>query len=255
MTRLLVSARDVGEALAAARAGADLVDLKDPAAGALGGLAPEHIAAIVRALRAEAPDRQVSATIGDFAVERRDEILARIDAVAASGVDFVKVGIERSRASARGACELLRALAACGAPVVPVLLADVGMDGALVATALAARAFPAVMLDLAGKRTGSLVQRLPPGALAGFVARVHASGRLAGLAGALRLEDVPALRALAPDFAGFRSAVCVGGRAGSLDEARVAALRAGLAASAPRPGGATRLPRRLQHADEAGLHE
>jgi hypothetical protein len=40
MMKMLVSVRDIDEALAAAQAGADFIDLKDPAAGALGGLAP-----------------------------------------------------------------------------------------------------------------------------------------------------------------------------------------------------------------------
>ena len=64
-------------------------------------------------------------------------------------------------------------------------------------------------------------------ALRDFLARVRAAGpmaRLAGLAGALRLADLPRVRALAPDFAGFRSAVCSGDRGGALDPARLRAL-------------------------------
>jgi len=76
----------------------------------------------------------------------------------------------------------------------------------------------------AGKGAGSLIERVPRAALAAFVERVRASGRRAGLAGALRAQDVPALRALGPDFVGFRSAVCEGGRAGALDAERVRAL-------------------------------
>jgi uncharacterized protein (UPF0264 family) len=231
MMRLLVSVRDEAEACAAAAAGAGLIDLKDPAAGALGGLAPARIAALVRVLRARYPGRFVSATIGDVDAGRRAEILARVDAVACCGVDVVKVGVARPAGQARVAEDLLDALAACGAAVVPVLLADAageggaaGVDEALVTHVLRTSAFPAVMLDTAAKGAGSLVQRLPRTALAAFVARVRASGRRAGLAGALRVEDVPALRALGPDFAGFRSAVCEGGRAGPLDAARVREL-------------------------------
>ena len=44
MTRLLVSVRDEAEARAAAWAGADFIDAKDPAEGALGALAPARIA-------------------------------------------------------------------------------------------------------------------------------------------------------------------------------------------------------------------
>jgi uncharacterized protein (UPF0264 family) len=240
MMRLLVSVRDEVEACAAAAAGAGLVDLKDPAAGALGGLAPPRIAALVQVLRARHPGRFVSATIGDLEAGRGAEILARVAAVAHCGVDVVKVGVARPARGDGAAEDLLEALAACGAPVVPVFLVDAvdgaagtnaadgagraGVDEALLARALRAPAFPAVMVDTAAKGAGSLVQRVPRAALAAFVARVRASGRKAGLAGALRLEDIPALRALGPDFAGFRSAACAGGRAGPLDAARVQAL-------------------------------
>jgi hypothetical protein len=51
---------------------------------------------------------------------------------------------------------------------------------------------------------------------------------MVGLAGALRLADAPALAALAPDFAGFRSAVCAGDRSGTLDPQRLRDLAAAL---------------------------
>jgi uncharacterized protein (UPF0264 family) len=63
---------------------------------------------------------------------------------------------------------------------------------------------------------------------------------LCGLAGALRLQDVPALQRLRPGYAGFRSAVCAGERAGALDPARVRALRQALLA--PQPAGQALAP-------------
>jgi len=81
------------------------------------------------------------------------------------------------------------------------------------------------MLDLSDKHGGSLFERVPMPALERFVRAVQRTGRLAGVAGALRETDVPALRALAPDYAGFRSAVCVGERTGVLDAVRVRRLR------------------------------
>jgi uncharacterized protein (UPF0264 family) len=228
--RLLVSVRDAHEALAAAQAGAHFIDLKDPAAGALGGLPPRRIARIVQALRAAHPGLPVSATIGDVAAEEGDEILRRVASVAACGVDYVKVGIDAARPGASAA--LLRRLAACGTAIVPVLIADRGIDVELVRLALRERAFPALMIDTFDKQGGSLLQRVAPAALADFVASVRSQGCLAGLAGALRADDVPALIALAPDFSGFRSAVCAGDRAGALQPALVRALLDRLAARA-----------------------
>ena len=85
------------------------------------------------------------------------------------------------------------------------------------------------MADTQAKRAGSLLELLGEDALAAFIDRAHAAGRLVGLAGALRLADLPRLARLGPDFAGFRSAVCDGRREGRLDPARVAALRAAIA--------------------------
>jgi uncharacterized protein (UPF0264 family) len=53
---------------------------------------------------------------------------------------------------------------------------------------------------------------------------------MVGLAGALRRPQLAALRALGPDFAGFRSAVCAGDRSGQLDPERLRDLAAALRA-------------------------
>ena len=238
MLRLLVSVRSVHEALAAAQAGAHFIDLKEPASGALGGLPTRRIARIVQALRALHPAAPISATIGDVPVESRDEILRRVAAVSACGVDYVKVGIAAG-AGTRAAMALLDSLASCGTAIVPVLIADDAIDDRLVEAALRARMFPALMLDTVDKRGGSLLQRHPLVALAAFVERARSHGCLAGLAGALRAADAAALVALAPDFAGFRSAVCAGDRAGALDAERVRDLARRLAARPGSPLGAT----------------
>lgn len=223
--RLLVSVRSVAEARLVAEGGADFVDLKEPGQGALGGLPLATIGEIVAALRAANSSLPISATIGDVPMHALDTILARVEAVGACGVDYVKVGIERSPAT--GA--VLRALAACGRPLVPVFIADRGLDERAVALALSLR-FPGVMVDTANKHAGSLFDLLPPADIARFVAMARETGTMVGIAGAMRRADADRIVALAPDFAGFRSAVCRGERsdaldAGCLDEL-VAAMRA-----------------------------
>lgn len=223
--RVLISVRSVDEALLAARGGADFIDLKEPGQGALGGLPLPTIRAIVAALRDEGIALPVSATIGDLAMDACDEILARVDAVGSCGVDIVKVGIERD-AAARG---VLDALACCGPAIVPVFIADRGLDAELVTQALSL-GYVGVMADTADKRAGSLFDALPRRELEGFVAAARTAGVPVGLAGALRQVHLADLAALAPDFAGFRSAVCAGERSGALDPQRlqrlVEALRA-----------------------------
>jgi (5-formylfuran-3-yl)methyl phosphate synthase len=212
MMRLLVSVRSVDEALLAAREGADFIDLKEPGQGALGGLPVASIAAIVAALRSHRIMLPVSATIGDLPMQAMGEILARVGAVGACGVDYVKVGITRDPAA--GA--VLDGLACCSAAVVPVFVADRGLDEALVARA-AALGFPALMADTADKQAGSLFDAVPAAVLRRFIAAARAAGALVGLAGALQRSHAMALAELAPDFAGFRSAVCLGGRSHALD--------------------------------------
>lgn len=227
MMRMLVSVRDVPEALLAAQCGADFIDLKEPREGALGGLPVATIAAIVHALREHGDQRPTSATIGDLPMGNGAAILARVDAVAACGVDYVKVGIERGTP----ALGVLDALARSGHAVVPVFIADRGLDAEAVAHACGS-GFPAVMVDTADKLAGSLFDVLSDTELRRFVTVVRTSGALVGLAGALRQPQLAALRALGPDFAGFRSAVCAGDRRGKLDPERLRALAAQLHATA-----------------------
>ncbi|MGK6307994.1 (5-formylfuran-3-yl)methyl phosphate synthase [Variovorax sp. DT-64] len=233
-TRMLVSVRSVPEALIAAAGGADFIDLKEPGEGALGGLPVATIATVVAALRAQAIARPVSATIGDLPMHALPRILAQVEAVDACGVDYVKVGIERGPE----AFAVLDALAEGGWPVVPVFVADRGLDPALVAHACCGLAFPALMVDTADKQAGSLFDAVPLVELRRFVAQVRTSGRLVGLAGALRTMHLPSVLALAPDFAGFRSAVCIGDRKTALCPERLAALAGllhGQAAVEPAP--------------------
>ena len=218
-TRMLVSVRSVAEALLAAAGGADFIDLKEPRDGALGGLPLATISTVVSALRERGIALPISATIGDMRMDDLPAIMAQVNAVAACGVDYVKVGIER----AAGAPAVIDALAASRHQIVPVFIADDGLGANHVAQACAA-GFPGVMVDTAAKLAGSVFDVMSIDALQAFIATVRAAGALVGLAGALRVNDVPQVLRLAPDFAGFRSAVCAGSRSGELDPLRLRTL-------------------------------
>jgi len=230
--KLLVSVRSAEEALLAADGGADFIDLKEPGAGALGGLAIATIRAIVAALREHGSSLPVSATIGDVPMSELARIMACVDAVSASGVDHVKVGIERVP-QALAVLDALEALQATGRSVIPVFLADRGLAWAHVEHACAA-GFPGLMIDTADKHAGSLFDVMSMAELQRFITSVRsvraaraanaAGTAMVGLAGALRMTHEPLLRALAPDFAGFRTAVCEGDRSAALDPLRLLAL-------------------------------
>jgi (5-formylfuran-3-yl)methyl phosphate synthase len=217
VTGLLASVRTADEALAALEGGADIIDLKEPAAGALGRLPRAMIAAILEKLEGRLP---TSATIGDMPLEPAP-VAAAVEAIAATGVDFVKIGV-----FAGPLAPTLAALApamARGCRLVAVLFADRAPDFSLI-DRVAAAGFRGVMLDTADKTAGPLTRHLPIPRLAAFVARAQAQGLLAGLAGSLRAEDLASLAALAPDYLGFRSALTGSRREAPLDPARVARL-------------------------------
>jgi len=230
--RILVSVRDESEAGLVADAGVDFIDLKEPSAGALGGLSPHVIRRILRALGPRGGGSRVSATIGDVPVAAVATILARVAEVVDCGVDLVKVGVPGQGGVA--ALHLIDRLARCDCAVVPVLIADQGLSDEFVAEVLT-RPFAAVMLDTQAKDAGSLLAMQTPARLASFLGLARARRLPAGLAGALRLADLAQLRALGPDFAGFRSAVCAGARTSVLDATLLEALLAAARGTAGAP--------------------
>ncbi|WP_425350163.1 (5-formylfuran-3-yl)methyl phosphate synthase [Methylobacterium platani] len=220
-TRLLVSVRDAAEAALARDHGADLIDAKDPDRGALGALPADT----VRAIAAAAGDRLSSAVAG----EPRDgaQATACLAALAGTGVGYLKIAWAPGRESAG-----LRLPA--GLPVIAVLFAEDGPDGADV-PALAAAGFAGAMIDTRGKDGRRLTDHLPLPRLAGFTAACRAHGLLSGLAGSLALDDIPALAALGPGYLGFRGGLCAAAdRTGRLDPQRIAEGARRLAAIVPR---------------------
>ena len=226
MTWLLASVRDLAEAELAWAGGAELVDLKDPDRGALGAWPAIELHRAVARLGARAV---LSATTGDLPMEPAG-LVAAARATAASGVAYVKLGFFKGGDHAACA-QALAAVAADGARLVAVLMADQGPDLGLLPR-LAAAGFAGVMLDTADKGRGGLRRHLDAATLARFVAQAQAVGLLCGLAGSLTLADIPALAALGPDYLGFRGALCHGDRTGALDPAALAEVRHRLAATA-----------------------
>lgn len=219
MTLLLASVRDANEAETALQGGADIIDLKEPAAGALGAVPPGVAREVVRLMGRRAA---VSATIGDLPMEPR---VVR-DAVAAmlqTGVTFVKVGIF-DRIAAQACLRALAPLADNGAGLVAVMFADRDPDPRCLESAAAA-GFHGAMLDTSDKHRGGLRTHLPDRAIERFLGSSRALGLVAGLAGSLGLADIEPLLQLHPDYLGFRGALCGGDRAGTLDAGALAAVR------------------------------
>jgi (5-formylfuran-3-yl)methyl phosphate synthase len=222
MTGFLASVTSAAEAEIVLAAGADIIDLKDPHSGALGALSPP---AIETAVRAVAGRRTVSATAGDLPMEPR-RVADAVARIAGLGVDIVKVGMFPGGDPLACIAALARA-AARGTRIVAVLFADQGPDLAVI-DRLHDAGIVGAMLDTADKHAGGLRRHLGDAVLAEFVMRVSRQGMLTGLAGSLGLADIAPLARHAPDYLGFRGALCKDGRTSTLDPERVRAVRAAI---------------------------
>jgi dihydroneopterin aldolase len=219
MTLMLASVTGPAEADLAIEAGADIIDLKDPSAGALGALSPEIVRDTVGRVGGR---RQTSAVTGDLPMVP-DTLRAAAETMAATGVDYVKVGIFPSE----GARDVIAALQekAARTKLVAVFFADLTPDFGLV-DECAKTGFAGAMLDTARKGSGRLLEHLDLLSLEKFIARCHAHGLIAGLAGSLEPPDVPRLLPLQPDLLGFRSALCrAGDRKSELDPQAISIIR------------------------------
>lgn len=227
---LLASVTDESEARTCVALGADIIDAKNPASGALGALRPERIRGIRAALPARVP---VSATIGDPS-DNSEHVVHAVRLTAATEVDFVKIGFWPGDGSTETISALGR-LALKGTRLVAVLLADRGIDLKLIAP-LAEAGFAGVMLDTYDKPNGALPEIASALALREFIGAARANHVFAGLAGSLRVEHVPFLLTLAPDILGFRGGLCFeAARTATIDPAAVRAVRR---ACGPAPAGA-----------------
>jgi (5-formylfuran-3-yl)methyl phosphate synthase len=235
--RLLVSVVNAGEARAAAAAGADIVDVKNPDEGSLGAPSPAVIADVRAAVPADLP---VSAAIGDMPNLPGTAALAALGA-AHSGATFVKVGLW-GVSTEDEATALLRTVrdgvaTVSDAVVVAAAYADARrvpqapLAPELLPRVARAAGVGACLLDTAVKDGRGLLEWRSPDALASLVADAHGAGLQMALAGALRAEDVPVVRDIGADIAGVRSAACRDGqRSGPLDAARIRVLIAACAA-------------------------
>jgi dihydroneopterin aldolase len=269
---MLASVRTLDEALLALRLGADLIDLKEPSRGALGALDHAAIRVMVQAIDRRRP---VSATIGDVPEMDPEVIVDAVGRMAATGVDFIKVGFfahERARDCARALAPL-----ASQARLVAVLFADepwthisseeekgftapspltwrgrgvrspcpsaprrgAKEDLSAMLDTFAESGFAGAMLDTAQKNGKTLRDWRSDAELGAFVQQARGLGLLTGLAGSLRKDDVAPLLPIGPDYLGFRGALCRSGeRVQVLDDSAFSRIRAEIPRGGRWPGAA-----------------
>lgn len=202
-TQVLASVRSIEEAqLVLAHGGIGVLDIKDPDNGALGALSTEAITAIVKQVNGQC---LTSATVGDLPPDPQ-QLIDAIERTRACGVDYIKLGFFSSEYL--DCC--LAAIAALSqtTALVGVLFADrfAHLDGPT--KLLKAAGFRGVMVDTADKTTGSLFNSASQDSLHQFVQTAHAQHLFCGIAGSLGIEDIDRVLQIAPDYIGFRGALC-----------------------------------------------
>ena len=244
MTRLLISVRDVEEAVIAASAGADLIDLKEPTAGALGPVEPAAWRALRAAVPAKLPMSVALGELGDVGLEQR---------LAQSGpFQFAKIGLAgwRSRPDWRERLAAAWRRLPVGTTRVAVAYADdVQADAPApeaILDAVESLSAGALLIDTHGKHQGSLFELLNSTRLESVCRRAHQLGLLVVLAGSLRRADLPRALTFAPDFVALRGAVCHPDRSGRLVADLVRDWVNALAAHSPRHSPAASQPLALK---------
>jgi uncharacterized protein (UPF0264 family) len=223
--RLLVSVKDRDEAALALAGGADIIDAKDPNAGALAAVSPGTFQAIRAAV---ARRRPVTAALGDAAdadsIEQKAAIYAR------AGASLVKIGFAGVGSRLRVGRLIAAAMqgAAGHAGVIAVAYADAdrvaSLDPFAIVEAAARERAAGVLLDTADKHGPGLRGLMPLATLRSWVSAARDGGLLVAVAGKLTAGDLGYVSDAGADIAGVRGAACDYGRTSRIAVEKVSRL-------------------------------
>jgi hypothetical protein len=221
----------VEEIEAALSGGAEIIDVKEPALGALGAAARE----VVESAAARVPpDVPLSVALGDPQSEAEVVALVRrLMPRRRAGEVFLKMGFAGSDTESQAARLLAAAVAtardAGPAGMVAVAYADWARAHApapLSVVDVAERTGAiGVLLDTFEKDGRDLFASMSLEALTLWIEEARSAGLRVAVAGSLGAREIALLDGSPPDVVGVRGAACEGGRMGCVSETRVRALR------------------------------
>ncbi|HET8625698.1 MAG TPA: (5-formylfuran-3-yl)methyl phosphate synthase [Gemmatimonadales bacterium] len=227
-----MSVKHSGEADAAVRGGADIIDAKDPSRGPLAALDPDQVGVIARRVPPQIP---FSVALGDPASgAEAARLITELPVRRRAAATYAKVGFA-GVTTGNGALALLRAAVDAGSrhpaaiSVIAVAYADAETDLLnlfAIADLAAAAGAAGVLADTIRKEAGGLAQAVPQDRLRGWIGAARHRGLSVALAGKLDVPDFPWVRMLDPTIIGVRGAACVGGRGGAISSAKVRRLSA-----------------------------
>ena len=211
--KLLISPANVNEAAEAIAGGADIIDVKNPAEGALGANFPW----VIKQIKEMAPNTvEVSCAIGDARDLPGSFSLAALGA-ATLGVNYVKVGLLGVITETQAVYlleSINRAVKDCD-PKIKVAAAGyadakrIGSLNPMMIPVVAQKAkVDVAMLDTGIKDGRGLFEFLDAKALRTFIDSSHLLGLEVALAGSIQKKDLPLICDLGPDIVGLRGAAC-----------------------------------------------
>lgn len=209
---LLVSVRDVDEALLALQAGARILDIKEPLHGSLGMADPQTLADIVAASRRRSAAIPLSAALGELRDWPEDAT-----PVLPKGLTFAKLGLSGQR-SMEWVVPWVRLRHRVEQSIrtdlnwIAVVYADSAASGSPPADEIIDAAIESgcrgVLFDTWSKSSGNLLTHLPVPELEVYIERIHAAGLLIAVAGGLDMAAIGQLHGLPVDIVAVRGAAC-----------------------------------------------
>lgn len=228
MTQLLVSVRSAAEAAAALHGGAGLIDVKEPAHGALGRANDTVIADVVREVAGRRP---VSAALGEFVDTFADDLPPCVHFL-----HYLKWGLSHYEDWEDNVWRdelaiIIRHLAKQqpNARVVAVAYADWQRARAptpeYICDFAATHPVGALLIDTWQKDGSTLLDWLSFGEIEQLRERCRSAGVPLALAGSLGVTEIQTLLPLQPDWFAVRGAVCQDRQRGAaIDEGKVRQL-------------------------------
>ena len=236
ITQLLVSVRNVDEAIVAFEGGADIIDVKEPNDGSLGCAAPGTIREIAQGLREVTFGLQrLSLALGELSEWENSSRLELCHAIQFATPGFLKLGLAGTHGSheTRSWTEEWRRVRTMIPGIhgwVAVAYADhLQADSPSIHSVLNA-AIEAecqiLLIDTHTKDGTSLGDRVSTGDLQLIRQTTRQHGLKLALAGQVKLADLPTLLPIGPDIVAVRGAVCDhGNRTATVDRLLVKQFR------------------------------
>lgn len=212
--KLLVSPQSLEEALECFRGGADIIDVKNPSEGSLGGNFPWVIRRIRKAIPIHIP---ISATVGDVPNKPGTVSLAALGA-AFSGASFVKVGLAGASTEPEGIAIMKAVKRTIDEYQLPTLVVAAGYADGEKFGSISPLLIPKIaqkaqcdfaMIDTFNKRSKQAIfDILSMEDLKAFVKQAHKNQIRTALGGSIQKKHIRLLNDLKPEIIGIRGAVC-----------------------------------------------